>query len=150
MRQRMVLVAATAAIGLLAAGCGGDGGNAGAPSKEDYIAAADRICSDFNAELGRVVEEAQASGTSPARFVIEEMVPLYRDEFARLRELTPPEGDEQAVSAIFDAGEEGVDQIEEDPAAFVRGGGAQAIPGLAQASDLAADYGFEVCGQGGG
>jgi hypothetical protein len=48
------------------------------------------------------------------------------------------------VNAIVDAADQGIDEIESDPAALTQGG---ANP-LAEASQLAAEYGMKDCGQG--
>ena len=61
-----------------------------------------------------------------------------------IRDLTPPEGDEDQITAIVDAADQGIDEIEADPAALTQG---DENP-LAEASRLASEYGMKACGQG--
>jgi hypothetical protein len=163
MRQKTLwLLAGVLATGLIAVGCGGDdgdnGGNGGngeiaangeeaaaAPSKDEYIAEGDRICTEANNGLEQAFEGAPATAEPGAResFVKDEMVPIYRDMFDQLRGLTPPEGDEDTVAEIYDKGEQGVDEIEDDPSSFLQSGRA---PTLDEAAGLATQFGFKVCG----
>jgi|SRR5918994_1723127 hypothetical protein len=160
------LLAGVLATGLIAAGCGGDdngddggnGGNGGtagsaangeeaaaAPSKEEYLAEGDRICTEANNQLEQAFEGAPATTEPGARedFVNDEMVPIYRDMFRQLEGLTPPDGDEDTVAEIYDTGRQGVDEIEDDPSSFLQSGRA---PTLDEAAGLATQYGFKVCG----
>ena len=158
MKSRLTWIAAlTLALGLIAAGCGGDDddGNGDAtdaepaveaPSKAEYIAQADQICRESNQEIEQAIEDAPATEAPPEEFITETMVPLFEQEFEQLRALTPPAGDEETVDRIYSAAEEGVAQIKEDASNFQQTGEAA---GLQEASGLAEDYGFKVCGQGG-
>jgi hypothetical protein len=151
-RKTTLILLAGLASGALVAGCGGgddDGGDGGGepPTKQEYIAEADQVCTESNQEFEQAIEDAPEDAGSATDYIADTLVPIFREEFEQLRELTPPEGDEATVAAIFDAGEEGVQQIEDDPEAFQ---GSGEVPGLEEASRLASQYGFEVCGQGGG
>jgi hypothetical protein len=48
------------------------------------------------------------------------------------------------VNEIYDAADEGIQQLEDDPSSFTDEEGPQP---LAEASRLARDYGFKVCGE---
>ena len=98
------------------------------------------------AEFEQAVEDAPATEAPAEDFIVDTLVPIYRDEFEQLRALTPPAGDEDTIAAIYDAGEEGIAQIEEDPASFQQSG---EVAGLEEAAQLAGEYGLQVCGQGG-
>jgi hypothetical protein len=155
MRHRILLLLAGLLVtGLIAAGCGGDEGDdedggataaEEAPSKQEYVAAADRICTEADIRFQRAFGGAEERSDPGAReaFVTEALVPIYRHMFDELQGLTPPEGDEEAVGEIYDKGEQGVDQIEDDPSAFLESGRS---PSLDEAAGLATEYGFEVCG----
>jgi hypothetical protein len=130
---------------LFAAGCGGDDDSSSdepAPTKAAYIADADAICeagqSDFEAIVKDLPNDIEAPESQAA--ISDEIVPLYRDQIEQLRALTPPEGDEEATARIYDAVEEAVDKVEEDPSAL------DEVVTFEEANTLATDYGLEVCG----
>ena len=157
----------------LIAGCGGgddDGATVSAdelvPSKRDYIVQADTICA--NAQQG-IETEAEAEfkissedftvtpageivfkpGRRPSdaqieRFGAETVVPVFREQLADLRALTPPSGDEATVAEIYDAADRGVDALRADPSLFTDSDAVRAE--LADARRLGRAYGFFDCG----
>jgi hypothetical protein len=167
-------VPALAVCGVLAlAGCGGDDGEEVTvsadelvPSKRDYVVQADTICA--NVQQG-IETEAEAQfkissqdftvtpngeivfkpGRRPSdaqieRFGARTVVPAFREQVADLRSLTPPDGDEATVTAIYDAAESGVDALQADPSLFTDSDAVRAE--LAQARRLGRAYGFFDCG----
>jgi hypothetical protein len=163
MRARLtILLTALLATSLIAAGCGDDDdettgatggtgatGAAGpAPTKEEFIAEADQICRAAEDELDQEFETTEAeSATDFARDVI---VPRQQELIDDLRDLTPPEGDEDQIETLLNSVQEGLDQLEEDPALFEQAlqdpSGIEEI--YADSRRRANEYGFEVCGQG--
>jgi hypothetical protein len=151
------------AAGLIGAGCGGDDdddtttatgtsgvtGVEGSTSKQAFIAEADEICTEGSAELGELLAEEfgseRPSTEEIEQFVTDTLVPKLEEQFAELRALTPPEGDEEEVDELLTAGEEGVEQIEDDPNLVVQN---QQPEAFKEADRLASDYGFEACGGG--
>ena len=124
------------------AGCGGDGSSA--PSEEEYIAEADAICQKADDELAATVESTFGS-EEPTRqqvvaFVEDELVPSIEGQLDELRSLTPPEGDEDAVNAIYDALDQDIEAVAENPAAAVES------PAFVESSRLAGEYGLTACG----
>ena len=154
-RNALWLLAAVLAIGLIAAGCGDDdddgdeGGDA--PTKEEFIAEADQICSDGDAEIEAAAEETFGQSDQPPtaaeqeQFAADEVIPNIQEQVDGIDELTPPEGDEDQVQAIVDAAREGLEAGKEDPSLFL----GNEDP-LAEASQLARDYGLTACGEGEG
>jgi hypothetical protein len=165
-----VLAVALAASGC---GGDGDGGaeattdpDALVPNKRDYIVQGDTICSNSNqgirteAEARFKIDSADFTVTpageivfkpgrrpSPAEiesFGGEVIVPAFRSQLADLRALTPPQGDEATVMAIYDAAEAGIDRLEADPTVF--GDSAAVRRELAPAQRLGRRYGFFDCG----
>lgn len=108
------ITGACAAVALavaVAVGCGGDDDGEG-PSKPEYVRRANAICKRFNDQVERRAERAFAgirdeSQLTPARArgFLEDALPDYERQLADLRRLDPPEGDEDAVKRIYDAGE---------------------------------------------
>jgi hypothetical protein len=145
MRRHVVAFTGILALALVGAGCGGDD----APSKSEYIADADAICKQGNTEIDAAAEDTFTQGQQPSReeivgFAEDEVIPNIQGQIDELRDLTPPDGDEDTVNAIYDAAQDGLDRIEEDPALLAERG---ANP-LAEANRLAQDYGMKVCGSG--
>lgn len=92
-------------------------------SKEEYLVQADAICLQVNQDLQDV--EEQQEGT-----------PIIEQGLADLRAIPAPQGDEEQVGAVLDAGDEGLatlQQATEEP---------QGDP-FAEFTKLAEDYGFK-------
>jgi chromosome segregation ATPase len=109
------LLVLTFAFALLA-GCGGDdnGGGGDAPSKDDFVAEANKICREGEAKIGEVSEESkakidQATSAEEAQRavadVLEEGAEAYDPFLDRLRDLETPE----ELSADWEKFLEGVD-----------------------------------------
>lgn len=148
----MTLLALALAAGLIAAGCGDDDdettttsstttaatgatGATGAATGEpltnaEFVEQADQICADGDAEI------EQQQNASP-----EDVAANIQQQVDDIRALTPPEGDEDEISAILDAADEGVQQLEDT-------GKFEKAPALQEATQLAKQYGLEVCGSG--
>lgn len=152
-RKALWLLGCALAAGLIAAGCGGDddddgGGEQtaadGAPTKAEFIAQANEICAkgvrEITEEAGKVLRGGQPTPEQVREFVTGTLVPRIRKRLDQLRELRPPEGDEDRVDAIFDAAENAADQLEEDPTALT--GGARAF---AEANRVSLEYGLRSC-----
>lgn len=154
MRKRtMAILAASLAAGSLLAACGGDDdddGNGGeALSKAEYIRQGDAICAEGDREIEQAAEEQfggsedQPTEEEIGEFAQEEVLPNLQDQIDRLRELPAPEGDEEEVEAIYDAADEGIQQLEEaGPEGFVE----QGDEAFEEANRLAGEYGFQNCG----
>jgi hypothetical protein len=142
--NRSALPALLLSLSLVAAGCGGDDeADAAEPlSKSEFVTQADKICADGNADLET---EAEALGDEPSQeeieaFATDTLVPNLQAQHDDLDALGAPEGDEDEVQAILDALQEGIDALESDPAAVT-----SSDDPLAEASELAGDYGLEEC-----
>jgi hypothetical protein len=152
--------------------CGSDGGEVTTdvdelvPSKRDYIVQADTICAgaeqaienELEAGLGidpndfRLLPSGEIvfkPGRRPSdariqSFGTEVVIPTMREQLADLRALTPPSGDEQAVAAIYDQAQSGLDRLAADPALFNDQGAVRRA--LTEARRLGRQYGFFECG----
>ncbi|MDQ2700829.1 MAG: hypothetical protein M3Y23_05815 [Actinomycetota bacterium] len=144
MPRRILPVSVLAAAAILA-GCGG--GDEGPPALADdvFITKADQICSQGAIDLQKRVTvtfgnqaPTEDEGTT---FTTVETVPLLTAQLEALRALTPPEGDQETVGAIWDAMEDGVKTLQDDPETALDG----SRP-MADADELARGYGFRSCG----
>lgn len=156
MRKRpLVLLVSLFVVGLLAAGCGGgdDGDTATgeALSKAQFIKRADRICQQaFDAVEGETKEWArehdiptdrEPSDEVKEELVTEVIVPNLEQQADDVEALGFPSGDEQRVEAVLAALRSGAREVTEKPELVIEGKHV-----LSEASGLAEDYGFEVCG----
>jgi hypothetical protein len=163
------LLALALAAGLIAAGCGDDDdetttsstttttagatgatGATGEPlSKDEFITQADAICEAGDKKIDAAAQETfsggQPSQAEQEQFVTEDVVPNIQEQVDGLRALTPPEGDEDEVSAILDSAQDAIDQIESDPGTLTEG--ANGDDPFSEANQLAKEYGLTVCGQ---
>ena len=140
-----VLAIACVAIGLSGCGGGGEEGPA-APTNDAFITRADKICAQGQVDLQSAVT-ATFGNQAPTEaegieFTTTETVPLLTLQVEALRALTPPEGDQETLDAIWDAMEEGVNTLEENPETALDGSDP-----MADAMELARSYGFRSCGE---
>jgi hypothetical protein len=170
--RRFVCTLVAAATVAAASACGDESGSVTTdaeqivPSKRDYVIQADTICArqeqlieteaeislGINANDFRVLPSGEIvfkPGRRPSpqrieRFGTEVVLPALREQLADLRGLTPPTGDEATVAAIYDAAEQGVDELAADPAAFNDQGAVRRS--LTTARQLGRRYGFLECG----
>jgi hypothetical protein len=143
MNKKLGLLVPLIAIAFFAAsGCGGSGSDA--PTKEDYIAEADGICKEADDEVAATVESTFGN-EAPSRqqlvsIVEDELIPSIEGQLNDLRSLTPPEGDEDTVNAIYDALEQDLEALKADPVGAIQG------EAFAESSRLAGEYGLTDCG----
>ena len=93
------------AMGLIAAGCGGDDDDGGdALTKEEYVAQGNEICEDGNAELEQSADFDFSDPAALEAFVTDTFVPNIQGQIDDLREGIP-EDDEDEVNEILDEAE---------------------------------------------
>lgn len=129
------------------AGCGDDGDGtetaSGDPlSKEEFIAQADEICETGDAQIE---QGALDLGPNPDAdtLVTTVIVPGTRTQVEQIRELVPPEGDEEQINEFLDTFDRGLDELENDPSTLAK------AETIAEARQIAAVYGFKSCNAGG-
>lgn len=157
MRRLALLTALCCAL----AGCGDDGGGGDDQpklSKPQFITRADAACRKVgDAARKRLLAPDAPDPTKPEGLAetIEANVKVGRDLERRLRALGPPK--DPVLDRFFAAGRSSADALEgvarsargRDEAAVQRGVAA-ARRETTETQDLAVEYGFKVCGQGGG
>jgi hypothetical protein len=139
MKKTNALLPMLLIAGAVLGGCGSD-----TPSREEYIADADAICQQADADLETVAQDQ--FGTKPpnrqqlTQFTEDEVIPNIEAQLAELRELDPPEGEEEQVAEIYDTLEQALEEFKADPDIE------NPPAGIAEANRLAEEYGLEVCG----
>ena len=142
------------------AGCGGGGQSGSTPSAvagalvhSAFVDRADRICSEGRKRLiltgnryfGNLPAGREPSDAGLTAYARREAVPILRRQYAKLRALTPPPGDEKAIARILGLAEAGIRQLQADPILLRRGSGIP--PALERARHRAYLYGLGSCGQ---
>lgn len=133
------------AVGLIA-GCGGGGNDSTASlPKAEYVKKADAICSRHHDNIEEKFFAAAESKGAGTRAGISEavetvMLPELRAEASQIRALGMPSGEDEAASAILDAFEEGIKEIQSTAGA---GGGTS--PAMEKANRLAKAFGLKTC-----
>jgi hypothetical protein len=159
MRKTLMVLAAIGAVAaFVATGCGGDDDDDGttaattgegeALSKEAFVTAADGVCRQGDQQIEQEAEQQFGGGGEPSakeqeQFFADTVLPNIQNQIDGIRALTPPEGDEEQVTAILDAAQDAIDESEQDPS-VVTGGDDP----FAEANQLAAEYGLTDCGGG--
>lgn len=157
-----VLAGIAAAVLLTgAAGCGDDSDEP-APatstavesdslSKEEYIAAADGICTETSEAVNAEVESRFPAdeGATPneeelVAFFTEVTLPELRGQIAQIAALPPPAGEEEAVQAILAEADKAISESEADPDLLLVLEG-EGTP-FDEVNRLSQEFGFEVCG----
>ncbi|CAN5462835.1 hypothetical protein BH10ACT11_BH10ACT11_09370 [soil metagenome] len=130
-----------------ASGSSGASSSTPALSKDEFITNADQICETGNSAIDSA---AQSLGQNPSpadlsKFVDTILAPTLETEFDGIDGVTPPEGDEDQITAITDAGRSGLVEIKDDPSKLQASG---ADSPFAEANKLAQAYGLKICGAG--
>lgn len=130
-----VLLAASAVLLL---GCGDDDDEV---TQEEFIASANEICRDGNAEIEEAAESAENTG---GEFFIETVIPNIRQQIEDTRALGFPDGDEEELESILDDSLDILDQIESDGPESVPTSADDPNP-FANVNGRLADYGLDDC-----
>lgn len=158
--KRLALAAIAAA--LFVAGCGDDDDEdtttttsttteaAGSISVEQWTTGADTIC----AEGDRAQQQAAAQrfGDQPPSepeledFGATVVVPNLQAQHDAISGLPRPEAEAERIDDMLNALQEGIDAIAADPGLLVQG--ADSVPAIAEATELAQDLGLTDCGSG--
>jgi hypothetical protein len=151
--RTLSLIAATALVALIAAGCGSSSSStssssttsSAALSKPEFIAKADAICKQGNQAIGAAAKKAFPSKPSKAelnQFASATVLPAIQGEVDAIGALTPPAGDEDQVNQIVTDVQAALDQAKKDPSVLIANN-----PGVfAKANKEAKAYGLKVCG----
>lgn len=136
-----MLLVATAALCVLAAGCGG--GSDQPLSKTAFVKQGNAVCSKSdekrNAGFNAYMEKHDV-GLAPQEIAEKFVLPSIQEAAEGLDALAAPKGDEKEVEAIVVGIEEGVKRAEkQDPEAFEQV--------LTPAANLAHEYGLDGCAE---
>ena len=138
----MIGVAAAFAV----AGCGGSGDetSGGSGSKQEFIAAANEICSRMGDEISAEAEKLSATKTDQILNFFEMVtLPKLSEEYDEIAALQPPEGDGAEIDAIVAAGRQAISESKQDPKLLLVSEG-EPTP-FDEANRLAGDYGIDQC-----
>jgi hypothetical protein len=138
------LAITVAALGLAACGRG----EQKAISKEEYLKRAQEVCKKGNADLQKASDTAfpnlkpgeKPSDEQIATFVRKTVVPEIRKQVKALRDIPPPKGAADKVDQIYDALDQGLDKMNDDPQLLLSG---QNV--FSRADELGKKYGISVC-----
>jgi len=139
----ILLTLLLASMAMVAVGCGGSDDDSG-PTKEEYIAEADKMCEESNAEIIKIGKEL---GTNPSdketvEAVKSDLLPELESRAKELEALERPSGDEDELEAYYQDLDDGLSTVADDPE-----GAVASDDNPFEASDKAAkEYGFKVCG----
>lgn len=135
-------------IAVFATGCGGGSSSTAAISQKQFIAQANTICKNGEAEESRRFKEAekkypthkQVSAAFRNKVLTWIFVAPYEKTIANLKSLGAPEGDEAKVEAIIRAMEKAKTAVKAEPTQVLTNSTM-----YEEANELASEYGLEDC-----
>lgn len=155
MNKRLIALLVGVLVGaLLIAGCGSsDSESTASLSKAQFVKQGNAICRKGNAQIesefeGFAEKHNLKKHEKPSTALLAEasetiLIPAITTEIEGIRALGTPEGDEGEVDEILSGAEEGLEEAEEDPAAFAE----SQSPKFKEINKLAREYGLTVCGE---
>src|SRR5262249_7058391 len=127
--------------------CGGSGGSE-TPSKQEFVAQANRICASGQRQIKKQAAKEFSSGNPSTaeqkQFIAKTVGPSIQAQTDRLSHLTPPEGQEDEVQKILDTAQATVHKVKQDPGLAVQGSGSKPY---AKFDRLVRSYSIETCGR---
>jgi hypothetical protein len=151
-----VLLVTAMAFAAFAVGCGSssdDSTEAVVLTKAEFIEQGDEICVEgskqIEKEADEFAEDNDVDTSNPKTEDQEEVIttvvgPALQAQAEEISALGAPEGEEETVTAIVEALEDGAAELEDDPGALLGDNGSNP---LEEAEKLAGDFGFKECGQ---
>lgn len=138
----LLLIASMAVV----AGCGGSSDDDG-PTKDEYIASADKICTENDAEIEAMGKQLSAgAGQEEALALVKsDLIPSVEKRTQDLEALPRPSGDEDELEAYYQALDDGVSTLVEEPKTIFGDDNP-----FEASNKLAKEYGFKECGDTGG
>ncbi len=120
---RVIAVAATLAVGLMAAGCGSASkttnvSTTAALSKPEFLAQGNAICAQGNQTLG-AAEKTLGKQPSEAQFksyVADTFAPTVQKQIDGIRALAAPSNDQASITNMLDVAQTDLNQVKGNPA----------------------------------
>jgi hypothetical protein len=120
---RVIAVAATLTVGLMASGCGSAGKTTSASttaalSKPEFLAQGNAICAQGNQTLG-AAEKALGKQPSEAQFkayVADTFAPAVQRQIDGIRALAAPTGDQANIANMLNVAQTELNQVKRNPA----------------------------------
>ncbi len=133
-------LAATAAITIGAAGCGGDEG----PTRQEFASEANAVCKRHRAKISAAAAKVLAGGKLPSpqefgRLAQGTIIPEYTAQIAELRRVEPPEEQAGAFRSWLDDSEALRARLQRNPALIQDPRGLAAVNGQADRLGLSRD-----------
>ena len=119
---RVIAVAATLTVGLIAAGCGStskttNASTTAALSKPEFLAQGNAICAQGNQTLG-AAEKALGKQPSEAQFkayVADTFAPTVQKQIDGIRALAAPTGDQASITNMLGVAQTELNQVKRNP-----------------------------------
>lgn len=144
-KSRIIMIAATLAVGLAAAGCGSNSktnssSTTAALSRPQFIAQGNAICTHGNQALA-AAEKTLGKQPSEAQFkayVASTFTPTVQSQIDGLRALSAPSTDQASVTNMLDIAQTDLNQVKSNPTALTE----KTFTNFAK---LAHPYGLTAC-----
>ena len=154
---RGMMLAATLALVVVAAGCGSSKSKSTvttpALTKSEFLKRGNAICKKGNQQINQVAHKvfpnrkARPSRAQVTKFATGTIIPSVQSQISGVKALGAPKGDEAKVNAIVTTAQAALDRAKKDPLVLTTS--SKRDP-FAKANKLAKAYGLTVCGSGGG
>ena len=149
-KRAMAMLAGVVVLAMLVGGCGGGGDEEESLTKAQYAKQGSKICAKEGEKVGDDLTaygkkhdlSEKVSKEETAKLIETVIFPGFEAELEGLRELPPPEGEEEKVEAMLTQFEKGLDEGAEDPASFFEIEKGE----FEKATDAMDKYGVKGCG----
>lgn len=111
------------------------------PTKLQLIAQADAICRSYDSRFVDALEALGGADPAQKAVIADRVADVAEDQLAELRELPQPEEDRELLGRIFLSVVDELVELRRNPALLD-----QPQELFAESSELAAEYGFQDCG----
>jgi len=138
----MLLIASMAGVVI---GCGGSDdstSSSDAPTKDEYIASADKICTDSDAEIEAMGKQLDTNATQDETLALvkSDLIPAVQQRAKDLEALPRPAGDEDTLGTYTQSLNDAVSTLADNPEAIF----GNTNP-FEESNKLAEEYGLEAC-----
>ncbi|MBK8293379.1 MAG: hypothetical protein IPK93_00860 [Solirubrobacterales bacterium] len=142
-RVSILMMLLIASMAVVVIGCGSsDSSSSDAPAKDEYIASADKICTDSDTEISAMGSQLDQNATQEDTLALvkSDLIPALQQRAKDLEALPRPAGDEDTLGTYTQSLNDAVSTLANDPESIFGG-----VNPFEESNKLATEYGLKAC-----